>query len=280
MQATRQGRGPDPGLVGGQGRRGGSTGHRAAARGAAALRPPPGRGAPGEPVTDWCWPAPRPSTWSDRWPRRSASTPSWPPATRSRTAPSPAPSTATSCGTGASWPPSRSGRPAPASRWPDSYAYSDSYFDAPLLAAVGHPTAVNPDLRMAGLAALRGWPVRWLDKPPGVPKVGGFEPQELLRPFAHEAMIPYARFTSGRPGAHPPPRPGHRLRQPPVLLRPHRGRAGPGQAQPQRPLPRQEGGVRRSDPRPAGPGLRRHPRRPGLGQRPAARGGGAGPASR
>ena len=77
----------------------------------------------------------------------------------------------------------------------DSYAYSDSYFDAPLLAAVGHPTAVNPDLRLAGLAALRGWPVRWLDKPPGVPKVGGFEPQELLRPFANEAMIPYARFT-------------------------------------------------------------------------------------
>ncbi len=41
----------------------------------------------------------------------------------------------------------------------DCYAYSDSSNDIPLLAAVGHPVAVNPDKRLAGHAAREGWPV-------------------------------------------------------------------------------------------------------------------------
>ena len=32
----------------------------------------------------------------------------------------------------------------------ESYAYSDSVYDTPLLAAVGHPFVVNPDPRMVG----------------------------------------------------------------------------------------------------------------------------------
>jgi putative phosphoserine phosphatase/1-acylglycerol-3-phosphate O-acyltransferase len=32
---------------------------------------------------------------------------------------------------------------------PHSYAYSDSYYDTPLLEAVGHPHAVNPDFRLS-----------------------------------------------------------------------------------------------------------------------------------
>jgi HAD superfamily hydrolase (TIGR01490 family) len=40
----------------------------------------------------------------------------------------------------------------------DSYAYSDSISDAPLLEAVGHPTAVNPDRALRRVAAERGWP--------------------------------------------------------------------------------------------------------------------------
>jgi HAD superfamily hydrolase (TIGR01490 family) len=40
----------------------------------------------------------------------------------------------------------------------DSYAYSDSISDVPLLAAVGHPTAVNPDRALRRLAAERDWP--------------------------------------------------------------------------------------------------------------------------
>ncbi|HNH97257.1 MAG TPA: HAD-IB family hydrolase, partial [Microthrixaceae bacterium] len=33
-----------------------------------------------------------------------------------------------------------------------SYAYSDSWYDTPLLSIVGHPTVVNPDPRMLGMA--------------------------------------------------------------------------------------------------------------------------------
>ena len=38
-------------------------------------------------------------------------------------------------------------------------AYSDSHTDLPFLEAVGHPVAVNPDRRLRGIAAERGWPV-------------------------------------------------------------------------------------------------------------------------
>src|SRR5207248_2047747 len=74
------------------------------------------------------------------------------------------------------------------------WAYSDSFFDVPLLSAVGHPVAVNPDLRLQGVAFLRRWPVRHLDVPPGVPKVLGLEPFDLLRPFLNPVAYPYARF--------------------------------------------------------------------------------------
>ncbi len=75
-----------------------------------------------------------------------------------------------------------------------SSAYSDSYFDSPLLNAVGHPHAVNPDPRLALLAATKGWPIRHLDKPEGVVKIGPWEVQELLRPFARTELLPNARF--------------------------------------------------------------------------------------
>lgn len=41
----------------------------------------------------------------------------------------------------------------------DSYAYSDSVTDVPLLESVGHPTAVNPDRGLRRIAAERGWPI-------------------------------------------------------------------------------------------------------------------------
>jgi HAD superfamily hydrolase (TIGR01490 family) len=40
-----------------------------------------------------------------------------------------------------------------------SYAYSDSVTDLPMLCAVGHPCAVNPDRALRREAAVRGWPV-------------------------------------------------------------------------------------------------------------------------
>jgi len=41
-----------------------------------------------------------------------------------------------------------------------SYAYSDSMTDLPMLEAVGHPVVVNPDSELAAVAAERGWEVR------------------------------------------------------------------------------------------------------------------------
>jgi len=41
----------------------------------------------------------------------------------------------------------------------DCFAYSDSYSDVPMLSVVGHPAAVNPDLRLDRLARSYGWPV-------------------------------------------------------------------------------------------------------------------------
>jgi HAD superfamily hydrolase (TIGR01490 family) len=60
----------------------------------------------------------------------------------------------------------------------DSYAYSDSITDEPMLRAVGHPVAVNPDKDLARLAKAEGWevrnfarPVRLRDRVP-VPRTG------------------------------------------------------------------------------------------------------------
>jgi putative phosphoserine phosphatase / 1-acylglycerol-3-phosphate O-acyltransferase len=76
----------------------------------------------------------------------------------------------------------------------DSAAYSDSYFDSPLLGAVGRPMAINPDLRLLAQSALKGWPVRWLDAPIGVPRLFGVEPMDLMRRLIQPEFIPYARF--------------------------------------------------------------------------------------
>ncbi|MFE6049512.1 HAD family hydrolase [Kitasatospora sp. NPDC056446] len=46
-----------------------------------------------------------------------------------------------------------------------SYAYSDSSTDLPLLEAVGHPSAVNPDRALRKEAQAREWPVLVFDKP-------------------------------------------------------------------------------------------------------------------
>jgi putative phosphoserine phosphatase/1-acylglycerol-3-phosphate O-acyltransferase len=97
------------------------------------------------------------------------------------------------------------GKLAAVRRWADdhgvdlstSYAYSDSIYDVPLLSAVGHPVAVNPDPRLLAYALLRRWPVSWLDVPPGVPKFAGLEPFDIVRLGARTELAPYARFDIG-----------------------------------------------------------------------------------
>ena len=103
----------------------------------------------------------------------------------------------------------------------ESYAYSDSVFDTPLLSAVGHPVAVNPDPSMLVMATLRRWPVRHFDVAPGVRQdpragcrtatrraAGGPTGVHALRALRHR-----------RCRAHPRARPGDRRVQPPQLLR-------------------------------------------------------------
>jgi putative phosphoserine phosphatase/1-acylglycerol-3-phosphate O-acyltransferase len=78
----------------------------------------------------------------------------------------------------------------------ESWAYSDSFYDTPMLAAVGHPVVVNPDPRMVLMAAARRWPTVNLDVSPGVVKIPvvGLEVQELAQRFMTTAAYPYARF--------------------------------------------------------------------------------------
>jgi HAD superfamily hydrolase (TIGR01490 family) len=68
----------------------------------------------------------------------------------------------------------------------DSYAYSDSISDIPLLETVGHPTAVNPDRALRRLATERGWPVREFRHP--IP---------LMRRWRERPAVPVAAAAVG-----------------------------------------------------------------------------------
>jgi putative phosphoserine phosphatase / 1-acylglycerol-3-phosphate O-acyltransferase len=65
-----------------------------------------------------------------------------------------------------------------------AHGYADNFYAGPLLSAVGHPVAVDADTRLTLLALTRGWRIRHLDVPEGVPKLAGRELQEWIRPFA------------------------------------------------------------------------------------------------
>ncbi|MGZ5383959.1 MAG: HAD family hydrolase [Acidimicrobiia bacterium] len=48
---------------------------------------------------------------------------------------------------------------------PDSFAYSDSMTDLPMLEAVGHPVVVNPDKELAQIAEARDWQTMEFERP-------------------------------------------------------------------------------------------------------------------
>jgi HAD superfamily hydrolase (TIGR01490 family) len=55
-------------------------------------------------------------------------------------------------------------------RLEESVAYADSASDLPMLEAVGHPVAVNPEAKLATIARKRGWPVEHWAKAAGAPR--------------------------------------------------------------------------------------------------------------
>ncbi len=73
-----------------------------------------------------------------------------------------------------------------------SWAYSDSFYDVPLLELVGNPVAVNPDIRMLAAARAKRWAVRDFDRPDGVPAVAGIEGQELAFPWLDPRLSIFA----------------------------------------------------------------------------------------
>ncbi len=52
----------------------------------------------------------------------------------------------------------------------EAVAYADSASDLPMLEAVGHPVAVNPETRLSAIARKRGWHVEHWPKAPGGPR--------------------------------------------------------------------------------------------------------------
>jgi len=75
-----------------------------------------------------------------------------------------------------------------------SVAFSDSFFDQPLLCKVGDPRVVNPDPRLMAIALLHGWPIESWDRSRGFASIGGLEPYHLLRRVVVPELFPYARF--------------------------------------------------------------------------------------
>ena len=80
----------------------------------------------------------------------------------------------------------------------ESFAYSDSIFDVPLLEAVGQPAAVNPDPRLTLYAVARRWPIVHFDVSPGVFKIPvlGIELQRFALEALRSTFFPCARFDS------------------------------------------------------------------------------------
>ncbi|HET6742860.1 MAG TPA: HAD-IB family hydrolase [Kribbella sp.] len=82
-----------------------------------------------------------------------------------------------------------------------SYGYSDSITDEPLLAAVGHPYAVNPDKALRRIAIERGWPVLEFAEPSertGFPVVR----RPAVAAVAVAAMAAGALFLASRRRSH------------------------------------------------------------------------------
>ncbi|MDT0277520.1 HAD family hydrolase [Blastococcus goldschmidtiae] len=103
----------------------------------------------------------------------------------------------------------------------DCYAYSDSVTDLPMLTAVGHPTAVNPDRGLRKAALQHGWPMLRFERPvsmrsrfsvPAAPMVTGAAAMGVGAAVVGLAW--YARHRTARPvPGTPGPLSGRRRRR-------------------------------------------------------------------
>ena len=93
-----------------------------------------------------------------------------------------------------------------------SWAYSDSVSDLPMLRAVGHPVAVNPDAELAEIAAAKGWRVMRFERSVGSwrsPARRWSPPRLAARGRSWRAAGPSAAATGRRcadSGVRSPPR--------------------------------------------------------------------------
>jgi len=85
----------------------------------------------------------------------------------------------------------------------ESYAYSDSYTDLPMLEVVGHPYAVNPDEQLRRVARERVWPILEFDKPESMHRTYSREQKAAAGAGAAAGAVAlglawYSRYRRGR----------------------------------------------------------------------------------
>ncbi len=85
----------------------------------------------------------------------------------------------------------------------ESFAYSDSFFDVPMLSKVGNPVAVNPDPRLFAYAVARRWPRVWFNAPEGVPKPLGIELQDVINTISQPQLWPWLNINVLNPEGLP-----------------------------------------------------------------------------
>ena len=130
----------------------------------------------------------------------------------------------------------------------ESWVYSDSVYDTPLLSAVGHPVVVNPDPRMVFVAMARRWPRRPPRRAavacPSCPSSTSSRSRWRMA-FARPELVPYARFDIAGVEHIPKEGPAIVVGNHRSLLRRHGHEHPVRPSRSHRALPRQEGGVRR-----------------------------------
>jgi phosphoserine phosphatase len=88
----------------------------------------------------------------------------------------------------------------------ESFAYTDSVTDLPMLEAVGHPTAVNPDAELRRISGERGWPIVDFARPVSMRSRLAIEKKQAVAAGAAVAAVSaaalglawYARGRQGR----------------------------------------------------------------------------------